>query len=480
MPALTFSNFQTGIDLRKSDQAVDNPGLRDCKNAYITGGYGVQKRPGLHKLSLSGLGSDTSGLFYYDGNLYVVSATPGAVPSLSGYGSPPAGSVIRLVLPDPDDPTATVSKVWQFFPFDSNLYVVVEFSNTNIRHFYNGLAITDSGCPQGKSACAHDSKIYATADNSDFIAYSATGDATDWSKIRDASAGLGIPVKQETPDEDIIAVTSYRDKLAVFMENSIQLWNTDPDPALIELETKVQNANLNYIKTIGNAGSDVIYLNDTTFESMSQKLYTDTLESTDIGSAIKSLVSPQLDLHAATHEPVGTYYAGLNQYVCILEKQIYVYSFSQTAQLSAWSRYEVPDNLQDITSYRQFLYVRASDEIFCFDPSALVDTPAVGIPVNIEVVVESSFQTLKKSGIWKQVFGSDVLMEGSGNVQYKYDSRSPTDFTTAQAISGDSRPGALLPVELMTTEIGYKITQSAEDQFLFSGITFYFNELGIF
>jgi hypothetical protein len=94
--------------------------------------------------------------------------------------------------------------------------------------------------------------------------------------------------------------------------------------------------------------------------------------------------------------------------------------------------------------------------------------------------MESSFQTLKKSGLWKQIFGADALVEGAADVQYKYDSRAPTTFTTAQGISGDSRPGLLLPVELVTTEVGFKITQTANTDMLFSGLTLYFNELGIF
>ena len=86
MPAITFTKFQSGIDLRKSDQVVDANGLRECNNAYITGGYGIQKRPGLDKISGSSLGTDTSGLFYFNNKLYTVSHQAGSAPSLSGYG----------------------------------------------------------------------------------------------------------------------------------------------------------------------------------------------------------------------------------------------------------------------------------------------------------------------------------------------------------------------------------------------------------
>jgi len=483
VPAITFQNFQSGIDLRTSDQVVDSDGLRECNNAYITGGFAVQKRPGLDLISATSLGTDNAGLFYFDSKLYVISHTSGSVPTLVGYGVPPVNDVVRLVLANPDNGSDTVARVWQFLPFNRKLYVVVEYDSGTIKHFYDGTVITDSGCPHTKSACVHDSKIYAIDENASgkgFIKYSATGDPTDWSKIRDASGTLGIPAGQETPDEDLIGVFSFKDQLAVFMENTLQLWKTDPDPALIELVTIIENANLKYLNSVGNAGTDVIYLNDLTFESLAQKLYTDTLQSVDIGSSIKPLVSSQIDTYAASNEPKSIYFSGLNQYVCVIEKQIYVYSFSQSNKLAAWSRYSMPETIQDITSFRNYLYIRSNDNIFCFNPSSYQDTKSDTTTSSIAVSMESSFQTLKKSGLWKQIFGADALVEGAADVQYKYDSRAPTTFTIAQGISGDSRPGLLLPVELVTTEVGFKITQTANTDMLFSGLTLYFNELGIF
>jgi hypothetical protein len=484
MPALTFTNFKSGIDLRRSDQVVDNNGLRECNNAYVTGGYGVQKRPGIDLITSSAIPSGAKDLFYFDGELYSVSSTPVLGPSLSGYGVPPAAGTLNiLVLPDLSDPLAVVEKVWQFMPFNRKLYVIVEYNNGNILHFYDGLQITDTNCPNSKSAVVHDSKIYAIdvdAAGSGYVKYSATGDPTDWSKIRDASGTLGIPVGQETPDEELIAVFSFRDKLMVFMENSIQLWKTDPDPTLIELDTVIQNANLKYRRSMGNAGTDVYYLNEVTFESLGQKLYTDTLQSNDIGAAIQPIVSAQIDLMASTYEPIAVYLSGFNQYVCAIADQIYVYSFSESSKLAAWSRYTMPENVDGIATYRNYLYIRCNDHIFSFNPSSFEDTLSTGSTSNINVEIESSFQTLKSSGIWKQIFGADILVEGSANVQYKYDARTPSSFTAAQAISGDSRPGLLLPVELMTTEVGFKITQAANSNLLFNGITFYYNNLGVF
>jgi len=38
----------------------------------------------------------------------------------------------------------------------------------------------------------------------------------------------------------------------------------------------------------------------------------------------------------------------------------------------------------------------------------------------------------------------------------------------------------LIPVELMTTEIGFKVTQTDNSDFQLNGITYYYNNLGLF
>ena len=51
MEVITFDRFEGGIDLRKADQVSDANRLVECKNAYITTGWAIKKRPGLDKLS---------------------------------------------------------------------------------------------------------------------------------------------------------------------------------------------------------------------------------------------------------------------------------------------------------------------------------------------------------------------------------------------------------------------------------------------
>ena len=73
MEVITFDRFEGGIDLRKADQVSDANRLVECKNAYITTGFAVKKRPGLDKLTPTSLPADYEGFFIFAGVPHVVS-----------------------------------------------------------------------------------------------------------------------------------------------------------------------------------------------------------------------------------------------------------------------------------------------------------------------------------------------------------------------------------------------------------------------
>jgi len=496
MPAKTFQDFRDGVDRRKSEQIVDQLGLYDCKNAFVNSGFAIKKRPGMDKIS-SALTADSVGLFEYNEALYTVRRGTAGAQTLAGHGiggsGPISTSLYTLALPDPDDASNNVLQVWQFLVFNNNLYVVVEYVDNTIVHHYGTAAqmiagtnvvITDVNCPNGKSVCVHDSKIYGIepeAVNPAYVKYSATEDPTNWSKVKDSSGTLGLPAGLEASGNEFAkAVISYRGKLCVFMENSIQLWKTNPNPGLTELDTTVDNAFVEYHRSIAPINEDVFYLNSTGIHSVGQKIFTDTMSTSDVGSPVGDLVLASL---SSSYEPKAIFFPGDNQYVLVNNTDMFIFTHSTVAKLAAWTRYSVPNEILDIVAYRNYFFLRVkegSDEhVYSLNPDSFQDTTASST-ANIDVEVLSSFNSLDSPGHWKQVIGSDVMFTGTGNLQYRWDTRSPSSYTTAFSLSNDTRPGALIPVELTTTEISYKITQSDNSDFQLNGLTYYYNNLGLF
>ena len=94
--------------------------------------------------------------------------------------------------------------------------------------------------------------------------------------------------------------------------------------------------------------------------------------------------------------------------------------------------------------------------------------------------ITSGFQTLGGSGRWKKIYGMDAMFVGTANIQHRWDARTPDAKTTAVSLNGDTRPTPMVPVELMTTEISFDITQTANSNLLVNGLTYYYQPLGEF
>ena len=486
MEVITFERFEGGIDLRKADQVSDANRLVECKNAYITTGFAVKKRPGLDKLTATSVPSTCKGFFVFAGVGHLVSHIgPSGVPSLSGYGVSAAttGKVTPVMtwheLPNPDDAADEVAIIWDAQVFNNQLYIVVEYDSGTIRHWYNDVVITDSNCPNTNSITIVSEKVWAIKDDGT-IHYSASGDPTDWTKTSDAGGSAGLPTGRESVgDSEPLALGSYKSRLVVFNSDNTQIWRTDVDPANISIETTVGSVGSQWPTCVQVVGDDLFFLTDAGFRSIGQQIYTGNLQDTDVGSPIDELVHAKLVASTrvgttATLEPGSAFYNGLGQYMCFIDKEIFVFTFARMSKVTAWSRYLTPYTIQAITPYGEYMFIRMNDNIYVFNPDSFQDDGATAIPLE----VTSSYQAFKKPGRWKQIVGSDVMFNGTADVQHRWDARYPSEATTAISLTSDTRPGPLIPVELMTTECSFKITQTANTEFQFNGISYYYELLG--
>ena len=505
MSSLTFEDFREGLNRKKSEQVADARGFQVLDNGYVNAGFAVVKRAGMENVhSAIALDTTLKGLFMFDQKLLMVTHAAGFVapPTLSGYGiNPPiANSVSVLICPNPSSAGDTIARAWQVISFNRRLYAVIEYASGTIRHFYDTLAqyvagtpdvITDTNCPNSKSVVANGSKIYAIGTNAvgqAYVKYSATEDPTDWSSPSDASGALGLPVGLESPEEDEVqGVGVFRNNLIVFMTNNIQLWETDEDPALTKLNTVIENGYSNFPNTIRSSGNDLLFLNKSGVYSSGQMLYTDAMEQTDIGSAIYDLVFELIKTEAATYEPKAIHYSGNNQWILFIKDQLFVLTTSALSKLNAWGRWTIPANciMRDMCSFREFLFALmetpAGTFVYSFNPEKYQDDLSLGVSdASIPFQLQSSYNSLGAEGNWKKIYGMDAMFTGTADIQHRWDARTPTEKTTAISLNGDTRAAPMVPVELMTTEVSFDITQNANSAFTLNGLTYYYNVLGEF
>lgn len=326
--------------------------------------------------------------------------------------------------------------------------------------------ITDVNCPNSKQVIIQQSKVYAG--NGDTVRYSATGLPRDWTSVSDAGfIAVGI---QATGSATVTALGQFKRELAVFFVDSTQVWTADPNPALITIRSNVENIGTRYSKSPSAISGDLIFLSDSGFKSVSVIVLTDNLQDNDVGSPIDPLVSEEV---LTTDDPVSVYYPELGQYWCVNGSNVYVYTISRSSRIAAWSRYTLPFAPDNVVNLNGVLYLRRGDTVYKMNKKLTNDYGSVPL-----VTIELPMLDCRSPGHLKQFWGMDIAMTGTANISFKFDSRDDTLVTSPIAIGSDTRPGALTPVEVCSTNIGPVITHQADEIFQLDFLQLYFQDLG--
>lgn len=135
MPYIVIENFKGGIDGRRMD-VTSTPGtLTELKNAHITRGGEIEKRPAF--VELCTLPSDTAGLAASADSLY----TFGSAASVSlPAGAPSNLAYQRLVHPSVS--STALSRVADVEIYSGKTYAVAEFADGSLNHYYDGSRVT--------------------------------------------------------------------------------------------------------------------------------------------------------------------------------------------------------------------------------------------------------------------------------------------------------------------------------------------------
>ena len=482
MPAITFDRFDGGMDRRKAQNVSDANRLWDAKNVYITDGWKIAKRPGLKFIwAFGGTQGDVKGLFNYNGKLNTVSEKaithPGSNPSAVNWQlTPPAGEV-------------SVSRLEHVEIFNGYPYVSVTWSpGLTTRHYYlNGspphAAVADVNCPHHKSFVKAASKIFSPG--TETVPYSKTNDPTDWTTAGDAGfLPTGI---QASGDATPVAVARYNDQVAVLHSDATQLWNVDPDPTLMALD-QVLDVGTDKYRGFGNIGGDLIILTGFGFRSISLQQQTLTNEDVDIGSPIDALVRADLAAGDIPAYAYSTIYRRGGQFMILADStsnpgftRAYVLSLSRIAKLTAWTYYDFGLNqtggldLLDAVELDGVLYFNRGNA----DVYALDDTVSADNGIAFQHLALMPYLSFKKPGQRKRVLGLDVAMQGRSNVSVLYDANDTSRVAALGELSGDSRPGGVIPVEVAGSELALQFDGTHTEAWQHDLATVYYDLEGV-
>lgn len=459
MPAIAFDQFSGGLDRRNSQAMSAANVLWNLRNAYITTGKKIRKRPCLTRVAT--LEAGTVGL----------KAAGGKLNTFYGNGTITHANPL-FVANKVAHPSAALDVVRAHYAemFNGFLYCSVEYSDGSVKHHYlDGTSpthIADANCPNTKQVRKLQQKIYAQ-DGPD-VSFCKTGAPRNWSAASDAGT---IPAGINASGSDqVTALGNFKGDLGIFFADSIQVWNVDADPANNALRSTADGVGTIHPKTPATLAGDLIFLGKMGFRSLSLIALTDNLQENDVGSAIDALRTEISD----SDDPESVYYPNLGQLWTINRSRAYVYSFARSVKLSAWSFFDFPITIDASTVLSNELYARSGNAVYKVDPAAYNDDGQVPL-----VEIEMYFQDNKAPGVLKQFIGFDGVVRGSPEIAFRFDPRNTDLITPYYSISGDMRPSDLFPMELTATSIAPVWRHQANEELQIDQLLCHYENLGV-
>ena len=519
MSAITFDKYDAGLDLRKGASVSDANRLRVLDNCYVTTGKTIRKRPGLTHVAT--LEAGTAGLRAAGGKLNTFYAQ-GSITHLDTR-------FVANKITHPTLPTTDVAKIHFADSFNGYIYVSAQYLNGDIRHHYiddassltawaattaltagvlrrptvangyryevttagttsgseptwtttiggtvtdgsavftcRGTEIYDTNCPHSAAVVKKASKIFATKD--DVVRFCKTNNPRDWTTASDAGF-LGVGVQQSGATNPT-ALGEYAGNLAVFFVDSSQIWTVDPDPANMKFVQSI-DVGCPYPYGASNMAGDVFFASYDGVRSITTQSNTGSLIDVDVGSPIDSVLKPLLTTYASVK---SFYYRGGGQFWVMIGSQSYVYSFSRTSKISAWSRYEFPFEITDVTEMEGDLFFRSGNSVYKLNEAVYDDAGNL-----FDVDIEFAYLDFQSPGVLKMITGMDAVMIGSATIAHKFDARDSGLITPGVELSGDTRPGELTPVEVCSVGISPVINCRTNEAFELHALTYLFEPLG--
>ncbi|WP_273430481.1 hypothetical protein [Chitinibacter tainanensis] len=460
MSLITFDEFDLGLDLRKASSVSDANRLRRLDNAYVTTGKSIRKRPGMVKVAT--LEAGTKGLAAGNGKLNTF-YTSGTITHANALFT--ANKLTKA------SGNTTLKSIPFVDVFNGFLYVAAIYADDSCRHHYvDGTAtneVADVKCPHSPIVAKKASKIWSSG--GDVVRFTKTSTPRDWTTANDAGF---LPVGlNQAGTKTVTALGEYNAQLVVFFSDSAQVWNVDPDPLKNSFAQGI-DIGVRHPYTHDNMAGDVIFLSAQGIRSTALQAQTQNLIDIDVGSPIDKVVFSELPVGIT---PRGIYWRGGGQYWLYAGNVAWVYSFSRTAKISAWSKYILTYPIDDLTELDNVLYIRSGDDVYRMDAAAYTDNGNV-----FSVDIETQFLDFKLPGVLKQILAMDAAFTGTGSVAHRYDPRDPSLITSPPVpITGDTRAGRTLPVELITPNISIVINNKDASEFEVSLLSYLFENLGV-
>ena len=190
-----------------------------------------------------------------------------------------------------------------------------------------------------KAAITFKTKLHFIADSEVYYSQSANSSEFDNDVL---GSGLISIFEYSGGSEDLTAITTFQNNLAVFSRSKTQVWYVDPDDSLNQQLQVLDNVGaLGPLCVVTHGDGDVFFVDDSGVRAMRPRDSSNSASIYDIGNPISALVLSDLatlteaEKYAipAILEPID------KRYWVSMNGKIYAYSRFPSSRISAWSKY---------------------------------------------------------------------------------------------------------------------------------------------
>lgn len=267
----------------------------------------------------------------------------------------------------------------------------------------------------GTLALTHGSKIYSVADG--VMYFCALNDPAQWNTSV-IGAGFTNMANHDAGSSELKGLGIYQDSLAVFAENSVQVWFVAEDDNNNVLLQKIPNTGTRSPGSVVPLGNtDLLYLSDSGVRSLRARLNSNLASVNDVGTAIDTLMlevlsgltDEEIEAAVGVIEPIDA------RYWLAIGDKIFVYSHFPTSKISAWTWYEPGFEVSAFARVRNRVYARSGDKIYLYGGNDNNTYEAITATVTLP------FMSGQKQAHEKQINGFDAAVEGEWDVSILID-----------------------------------------------------------
>lgn len=430
MPYFLISDFKAGLDVRKSVLTAPAGTLTKLVNAAITPGGEIQKRRAFVKVA------DLTGTM----GLAAIGTTLVAFTRNTDTAAPTIPGLTDVTLKYHKLPTASATAVLTDYDiFDGKLYVATyDTAGGTVKqknpHYYNNAAdgaaptyVETEGSGMGLYVRSYKSKMYTVGDK--YLRFSAIENAKLWEPATDPAdttrtgAGYINISLQEGQSSKLQGVEIYYDKLAILSELTTQVWAVVSDPKQNALGQVLRATGTKAPWSVQQYGSgDILFLASSGIRSLKARDISNSAAVSDIGSPIDEYVrylpkrygSPTFLYNARSIlEPV------VGRFWMAFPREIMVLSFFPGPNITAWSVYTTPFNVDHIVACGDRVFIRSGDDLYLFGGVSQEEWD--DCPVEIRL----PYMEGGKPGHMKMFQGIDVTATGQWEVAVSYNFDQP-------------------------------------------------------